>query len=154
MASVRLEKPLEPSGSGGFHFLASHFLGDRRKERNMDRHLARVLIVIMTTLAALPLAASSSLAAECTEAGTSGSDVIVGTPQADVLCGLSGNDFIRGVRGNDIVRGGTGADDLDGGPGADLVRGGRGRDSLTGGIGGERWSYRILRAASWCSASS
>ncbi len=88
-----------------------------------------------------------SRTSKCTQAGTSGNDVLRGTPGRDVICGFGGDDILVGFGGddrllgglgNDKLYGGAGNDALRGGNGADLLQGGKGNDNLDGGRGRDR----------------
>ncbi len=62
-------------------------------------------------------------AAEVSNRGEHGDDLMIGTLGADQLLGYGGNDCIVARGGNDTVQGGEGADEIWGGDGDDLLDG-------------------------------
>ncbi|MDR7126198.1 calcium-binding protein [Pseudotabrizicola sp. 4114] len=74
-------------------------------------------------------------AAEESQTGTSGADILLGGEGADLIDGLEGNDILSGEAGPDSLTGGAGNDILLGGAGDDVLSGGTGRDILIGGAG-------------------
>ncbi len=74
-------------------------------------------------------------AAETTNTGTAGDDVLVGTAGDDVIrCG-AGNDRVDALGGDDVIDCGSGHDVVRGGPGNDRLLGRSGDDALSGGDG-------------------
>ena len=104
-----------------------------------------VFTALMIALLAIPMAASSTLAAkatcrglEATIVGTNASETIHGTAGRDVIVAKEGDDWVFGEAGNDVICGGPGADHLIGARGDDRLFGNRGRDILKGGRGFDR----------------
>ncbi|MEG4802837.1 FG-GAP-like repeat-containing protein [Microcoleus sp. ARI1-B5] len=98
---------------------------------------AQIQQATLPSVPAVPLIRGEldAIAANSTQSGTDGDDILSGDSGNDVITGKRGNDTLSGFGGNDWIHGNQGNDSLDGGDGDDSLYGGKGIDNLFGNNG-------------------